>query len=331
MQKSALVPAEIEHIERVARAADSTLYETLGLDRTATGDEIERAYREYVREWHPDRFFSREVGSLGPLIEDNFVSATRAYKTLRGVRQRAEYDRGLDEAGIVVPSVKPAEEEEAGFEVRLDRSGGKTRVASVQPSSVAKVPEKPKPRVPPMVEKLRQQLAEQLGRAARYFEAGREEYDAGRFTKAESALYLATRYDPRNAEYQDLYQKSVVKARRARAGSYVIVAEQAEQYQNLKDAITNYRKAVECDPEEGKPFYRLANLLRTVEDDTREALALYRKAVAKEPKNVEFRLGLGELYMQLGMGANAMREAQAALEVDPRHAAARELLRRTKK
>lgn len=332
MQKAPLLPAEIEHIDRLVRAADSgTFYELLGADRTITRDEVERSYREYVREWHPDRFFSRDVGERGAAIEDNFVSVTRAYKTLRDEPKRAEYDRGLDQAGTIVPprASTPAEEQ---FEVRLDRgAGGAARVESIQPSSVSRHVEKPKPRAPAMVEKVKQQLTEQFARAQRYYEGGKEEFDAGRFTKAESALYLATRYDPKNEEYQRIYQIAVVKARQSRSSSYVLVAEQAEQYQNIKDAISNYRKACECDPDSGKPFFRLANLLRTVEEDTREALALYRKAVQKEPKVVEYRLGLGEMYVHLNMGANAMREAQAALEVDPRSEPAKALFRKTKK
>ncbi len=332
MQKAPLLPAEIEHIERLLRAAETgTYYELLAADRSITRDEVERSYREYVREWHPDRFFSRDVGARGPAIEDNFVSVTRAYKTLRDEPKRMEYDRGLDQSGVVVPT-RAAAPVDSEFEVRLDRgAGGAARVESMQPSSVSRAVEKPKSRAPAMVEKVKQQLAEQLERARRYYDAGKEEFDAGRFTKAESALYLATRYDPKNAEYARIYQISVTKARQLRASSYVLVAEQAEQYQNIKDAITNYRKACECDPDSGKPFFRLANLLRTVEEDTREALALYRKAVQKEPRVVEYRLGLGEMYAQLNMASNALREAQAALELDPRSEPAKTLFRKAKK
>ena len=38
----------------------------------------------------------------------------------------------------------------------------------------------------------------QLARAKSYYVSGREDYEAGRFAKAESALYLATKFYSRN-------------------------------------------------------------------------------------------------------------------------------------
>jgi tetratricopeptide (TPR) repeat protein len=330
MAKLPLTGAESEVLERIRRAgATGTLYEVLGLERGAPRDQVESAYRDFVREWHPDRFYSREVGDVMAIIEDNFVLATRAYKTLRAEARRSNYDRGLGDVSVQPPpSDPPPEPAIDAYEVSVTRSGDRPQIRS----SVSQSPQRaPTSRPVGVLDRIRAQVQEQVARAARYYEAGKEDFTAGRYTKAESALYLATRYDPRNGTYVELYQAAANKARQSRAAAYISVAQQAEQYQNTKEAIAMYRKAVECDPEEGLAFVRLANILREFEEDQREALALMRKAIAKEPRNPDFRVALGEMFVQLDMRANAIREAQAALEADRNHEGAKALLKKAKR
>lgn len=345
MERTPLTPVEIEFVERVGRLCENgTAYELLGIDLRANKEDVERVYRDYVREWHPDRFFSRDAGELMPQVEDNFVSVTRAYKTLRDDAKRTAYNKDLEQRGVMVPDAGPAVhagENTGGFEVKLNRGGeGRARIAPtdgyVPPAVERFSPPTPAPAVPAApaaphaVLKLKAQIAEQLARAAGYYESGLEDFRAGRFAKAESSLYLATRYDARNAIYADLFRQSQFRARQARAITYVQLAQQAEQYQNVKDAIINYRKAVECDPEDGLAYARLGRLVREHEEDPREALNLVRKAVAKEPRRVEFRVLLAEMYVGLKMEANAVRELQSALDVEPKHEGARLLHKRLK-
>lgn len=60
-------------------------YETLGVSRTATAQEISKAYRKLARKYHPD--VSKETGA-----EAKFKQATEAYEVLKDSEKRSRYD-----------------------------------------------------------------------------------------------------------------------------------------------------------------------------------------------------------------------------------------------
>ncbi len=60
-------------------------YKTLGLARTASADEIKRAYRKLARKYHPD--VSKE-----PDAEARFKEVAEAHEALHDVERRAAYD-----------------------------------------------------------------------------------------------------------------------------------------------------------------------------------------------------------------------------------------------
>ena len=92
--------------------------------------------------------------------------------------------------------------------------------------------------------------------------------------------------------------------------------------------MENYKKATECDPEEGVAHYRFGLLLKDFSGDARGALQQFRQAVLKEPQNVRYRVALAELYIGEGMTRNAIREYQKVLEIEPKHKDAKSALRK---
>ena len=68
-------------------------YTTLGVARTATDEEIKKAYRKLAMQWHPDRNGGAKEA------EDKFKEVTEAYDVLRDAQKRAAYDR-YGEAGL---------------------------------------------------------------------------------------------------------------------------------------------------------------------------------------------------------------------------------------
>ena len=63
-------------------------YSVLGVERSASANDIKRAYRRLAHQFHPDV-------SDDPEGEDKFKEIGEAYRTLKRSRQRSAYDRSL--------------------------------------------------------------------------------------------------------------------------------------------------------------------------------------------------------------------------------------------
>jgi molecular chaperone DnaJ len=68
-------------------------YETLGVQRNASSEEIKKAYRKLARELHPDVNPSEQA-------QEKFKSVTHAYEVLGDEQSRRNYDSGGSEAGF---------------------------------------------------------------------------------------------------------------------------------------------------------------------------------------------------------------------------------------
>ncbi|AJC90672.1 co-chaperone-curved DNA binding protein A [Campylobacter subantarcticus LMG 24377] len=64
----------------------NSLYDTLGVAKNASADEIKKAYRKLARRYHPD--INKEAGA-----EEKFKEINAAYEILSDEQKRAQYDR----------------------------------------------------------------------------------------------------------------------------------------------------------------------------------------------------------------------------------------------
>ncbi|ASM36659.1 DnaJ C-terminal domain-containing protein [Campylobacter sputorum] len=63
----------------------NSLYETLGVDKSASSEEIKKAYRRLARKYHPDI-------NKDPKAEDKFKEINAAYEILSDESKRKQYD-----------------------------------------------------------------------------------------------------------------------------------------------------------------------------------------------------------------------------------------------
>src|SRR6478672_6737870 len=90
------------------------LYDVLGVSRTASEDEITKAYRKLARKYHPDR------NPGDKQAEAKFKEVANAYEVLSDKQKRAQYDQ----FGHVGPGAPPDGGAPGGFHFGGGGPGG---------------------------------------------------------------------------------------------------------------------------------------------------------------------------------------------------------------
>jgi DnaJ-class molecular chaperone len=71
-----------------------TLYDTLGVERDASDQDIRVAFRKLALKYHPDRFEDAQRAAA----EERFQGITEAFNVLRDPGRREKYDKGISQS-----------------------------------------------------------------------------------------------------------------------------------------------------------------------------------------------------------------------------------------
>lgn len=303
----------------------SSFYTLLGVPEDADTKQVRNAYYELSRHWHPDRFFRKNIGEYTHQVEAIFAAITEAYQTLSNSSRRANYDREQKKKRAAQPppvqtESPPVEEVEPTNAVAAEAEAPAAEPQPEAPSSRSRARRRTTDPVRSryrqrVLSQVRKGMADNIRRAKLHHTAGKKDLEEGNPVKAESALYLAVKLNPRNATYRKDFEDARRQARQIRAKQFVAAAESAEQYQNAQEAIYNYRKAVEYETDDARVFFRLGLLIKRIEKDERESLKALRMATIKDPENADYRIALAEMYAEQGLALNARREYQEAVKL----------------
>ena len=78
--------------------ADKSYYDTLGVSKTASADELKSAYRRLAKQYHPD-LFAGKPDAEKKQAEEKFKEINHAYDVLSDPQKRAAYDQYGSENG----------------------------------------------------------------------------------------------------------------------------------------------------------------------------------------------------------------------------------------
>lgn len=277
---------------------DRPYHELLGIPRAADAKTVKRAYFELSKEFHPDRYFRKSIGAFAERLERVFERIAEAYELLSDPTTRAEVERALDEASQKAPA------------------------AAAPPA-----PDAPRPVRPGVHPQQLRVLAQRKARAKTFFETGMAAFHGERWLEAAASVRLAIAFDPGNRSYKEQFAGVQRKASEERGRHLAREAERALELRDHKEALRLFEEALVHRPHDPAANFEAARLALALGEDLRRAKDYAARACELVPENAAYRRTLGQIYKSAGLVANARRELEAALRLDPKDAVARTELR----
>lgn len=275
-------------------------HELLGVPRTADPKVVKRAYFELSKEFHPDRYFRRQIGHFADRLERVFARIAEAYELLSDPTTRAEVERGLEE------SVRTSAPEVSGL-AESAQAARRAR-AALHPARL-------------------RELSLRKAKAKSFFESGMTALKAGRWIEASASVRLAIAFDPGNQAYRESFGAVQRKASEERGALLLRQAERALEVRDHREALRLLEEALHHRPHDPQANFEAARLVLLLGEDPKRAKEYAARACEIVPENAAYRRLLGQVYRSAGLVANARRELEAALRIDPKDASIKAELR----
>lgn len=316
-------------------------YELLDLPPGADDAQIRASYRDVVRTLHPDLYFGKSLGELGPKLLRVFSRLTSAYEVLSRPESRAVYDRSLSARAQVhteppgarssTSSVRPSVMNPADVEQRKRALARKLGVSSLPPGPASSPSpsqaQAPRPSSAPPQSRLENQSRlrnQQLEHYVGLADAAAAKND---LISACNFLKLACSLAP-----QDLPLAERLKLLEHRAANelWETYAERGQQEGidgEWAAAARSYERAALGHPHPTL-FERVAYCTLQAKGDLKRATEFAQRAVSLAPQNVRCRLTLARCYAATKQRAHALAELEQARQLAPELPEVRDWIRR---
>jgi curved DNA-binding protein CbpA len=266
---------------------------------------VKKAYFALSKKLHPDRYFRRNTGPFAALIESCFKRLLEAYELLSDPTARKEVQQR--EATAAFAPVDPGSAASARASSIDARRRLRERVSAIAGHARAH--------------------EEQRRKAKRFFEHGMSAFAASHWLEAAGAVRLAIAFDPDNSAYREEFPNVQRRAHEERAKQLVRHGETALEMRDYAVALDDFEEALHYRPADAELAYRAAKLSLQVGAELKRTKEFAAQAVEVEPANAVYRRLLADVYAAAGLRANAKREYEAALRLDPNDAEAKSALR----
>jgi curved DNA-binding protein CbpA len=350
-----LEPTQQQRIaDLFARLDEHTHYELLGVPEDADRKQLKSAYYAVAPEFHPDKYFRKQLGPFRRKIEAIFSRLTLAHDVLTEPARRREYDAYLDVTQSnrsMAAKIDAATRELAQALGAVEESA--TRAAStpsISPPaiSVHRGPESLAARrdafarklvgrtpAPPVVrsssvprevttsaagEALRARYEAARASAMRlqverHLAAAREAAARNDLAAAAKAYSVAASLAPEDVDLQRASAEASSAVAKTLADGFLRQAEYEAANGRLREAALSFTRACEGRPGDAGLHERAALATLQASGSARAAVALARKAVDLEPTQASFRATLAQAYAGAGLAESASTEGARAIEL----------------
>jgi curved DNA-binding protein CbpA len=261
---------------------DGSYPEILGVPVDADARAVKRAYFQMSKEFHPDRYFRRDIGPFKEPLERVFRKVVEAYELMSDPTVRAEMERSL---GAAAEPAAPQAESTPDPE----RAARRRKRALSPFSPIGRL------------------IAKRKSKAKSFFESAMTAVNEERWLEAAGSLRLAIAYDPKSAIYRDRFGEVQARAHEIRFAQLMKEADNALSFRDRKDALRIYEEALHFRPYDPEANHIAAKLAWLADDDLRSAKDYATRAVEADPDNAQYHRGLGQIFSAAGLKANARR------------------------
>jgi len=288
-------------------------HELLGVERGVDPKVVKRAYFKLSKEFHPDRYFRREIGHYAQRLDAIFKKVLEAYEMLSDPdlcevenHGPASVATAPPEGAAVVPEAAPASEAEAAS----------------------------RPRRTSKLERLRQRMPFKIDHAGiearraqafQIFKAAQASQEAGRLKEAESNLRIAISFDPGRAEFKEALGALRLQAAGARASKLLAASNDRMSEAELREVLTLLEDVLlyrPHDPDLNDRAARISLKLGRLEPAQEYA----ETCIARAPDVAAHHTLLGEIHRERGDIDAALHEFETALKNDAEDVRARRAL-----
>lgn len=303
-------------------------HELLGVPVGADAKVVKRAYFKLSKEFHPDRYFRRQIGPYNQRLERIFKKVLEAHEILSDpelCQVENQLEAPIPEAVDPIIAAAPIA---ASVDVRPAAGptpGGKapTSANPAQKPAVSEVRPESKPLS--KLDRLRQRMpfkidhaamAARRARALEIFRAAQSSLEAGRLNEAEAGIRIAITFDPARAEFKEALGVLRIRAAGDRAMKLLATPSDRMSDNELRDALQLIEDVLPYRPHDPELNVRAALVCLQIGRHV-EAVEYAQTLLEGAPEVASHHSLLGRIERARGDLKAAKKAFEDAIELDP--------------
>ncbi len=283
----------------------------LGVEQGADPKQVKRAYFKLSKEFHPDRYFRREIGGYSARLSTIFKRVLEAYEILSDPKLCAE----LGEQGLAASSAVEGASADGSAAPPPPTDPGRplTKRERLRQRMPFKIPERI--------------LAERREKAEEFSRAAELSAHNCNFQEAASSIRIAITFDPHRADLRAQLAEYQARSAERRASQLLEQFENSEgmDSQALEKALKLLEDVLLYRPHDPKMNDQAAKVALLL-DKVGDAYDYASLAVEHRPDVAAYHTTLANVFRAQGDAGHAKMEYEAALALDPEDAEARKRL-----